>query len=62
MKYERKIVKSYIDANKLMKMGFICLGVETNIKDTSKLIFWFKNTKELNEVLQKISDNFKKNN
>ncbi len=33
MNYKRKIVKSYIDADKLMKMGFICLGVETNIKE-----------------------------
>jgi|GEM_PF-4101624 len=39
MKYERKIVKSYIDADKLMKSGFVCLGVETNINDPSKLIF-----------------------
>lgn len=62
MRYERKIVKNYIDADKLMKIGFVCLGVETNIKDPSKLIFWFQNTKELNEALQNISNSFKKTN
>lgn len=61
MRYERKIVKSYIDADKLMKLGFVCLGVETNIKDTAKLIFWFKNTEEINKVLEEISNTFKTN-
>lgn len=61
MRYERKIVKSYMDADKLMKLGFVCLGVETNIKDTTKLIFWFKNTEEINKVLEEISNTFKTN-
>jgi hypothetical protein len=61
MRYERKIVKSYIDADKLMELGFVCLGVETNIKDTTKLIFWFKNTEEINKVLEEISNSFKTN-
>ncbi|ACD24490.1 hypothetical protein JW813_11485 [Clostridium botulinum] len=61
MNYKRKIVKSYIDADKLMKMGFICLGVETNIKDNSKLIFWFDNNEEINKILDEISNHFKQN-
>lgn len=57
--YENRIVKSYIDADKLMKLGFVCLGIETNIQDSTKLIFWFKNTRELNKALQEISNSFK---
>lgn len=61
MKYERKIVKSYIDADRLMKMGFRCLGMDKNIHDNTKLIFWFENTKEVNDALSEISRSFKNN-
>ena len=39
-----KVVRHFIDADKLMKMGFICRGVDRNKYDRSKLIFLFDNT------------------
>ena len=50
-----KVVRHFIDADKLMKMGFICRGVDRNKYDRSKLIFLFDNTKELNEALSTFS-------
>ena len=50
-----KVVRHFIDADKLMKMGFICRGVDRNKYDRSKLIFLFDNTKELNEALNTFS-------
>lgn len=50
-----KVVRHFIDADKLMKMGFICRGVDRNKYDRSKLIFLFDNTKELNEALSAFS-------
>ena len=41
-----KVVRHFIDADKLMKMGFICRGVDRNK---------FDNTKELNEALSTFS-------
>ena len=50
-----KVVRHFIDADKLMKMGFICRGVDRNKYDRSKLVFLFDNTKELNEALNTFS-------
>lgn len=58
---EKKIVKSWQDADRLMRMGYICLGVDRNVHDRKQLIFWFEDTPELRMELQKMLDSRRKN-
>lgn len=62
MKYEKKIVKNYTDANRLISLGFRCLGINIDKKDKSKFIFWFENSEEVNNVLKDISEKIKEEN
>ena len=62
MRYERKIVKNYTDADRLMKLGFQCLGVNINTKESGKLIFWFENSEAVNQALREISEEIKREN
>ena len=50
-----KIVKNYIDADRLIKDGFICCGIDRNIKEKSKLVFFFKYSEELISKLKDYS-------
>ena len=45
------IVKDYIDADRLMKEGYICKGVDRNKDDRKRLIFFFDYSEELKERL-----------
>ena len=56
---EKKIVKNYIDADRLIKDGFICRGIDRNIKEKSKLVFFFDYSEELINKLKYYSDNKK---
>ena len=55
----KKIVKNYIDADRLIKDGFICRGVDRNINEQGKLVFFFDYTNELINKLKYYSDNKK---
>lgn len=57
----KKIVKYYPDADKLMRMGFMCLGVDRNVYNKSELIFWFEDTPQLRAELEKML-NSRRNN
>ena len=50
---KKKIVHSYIDADRLIHDGFICHGIDRNIKDNTKLVFFFDYT---NEVINKLKE------
>ena len=50
---KKKIVHNYIDADRLMKDGFICRGTDRDIKDNTKLVFFFDYT---NEVINKLKE------
>lgn len=56
---EKKIVKNYIDADRLIKDGFICRGVDRSIKEIGKLVFFFDYSEELINKLKEYSDNKK---
>lgn len=43
----KKIVKNYIDADRLIKDGFICCGIDRNINEHGKLVFFFDYSEEL---------------
>lgn len=49
----KKIVKNYIDADRLIKDGFICRGIDRNIKDNTKLVFFFDYS---NDVINKLKE------
>ena len=49
----KKIVKNYIDADRLIKDGFICRGIDRNIKEQGKLVFFFDYT---NKVINKLKE------
>jgi hypothetical protein len=59
--YKNKIVKSYRDANELIQRGFICNRIDKDRYNSKRLIFFFENTKELNEALNSISQEYKTN-
>ena len=50
---EKKIVHNYIDADRLIHDGFPCLGIDRDIKDNTKLVFFFDYT---NEVINKLKE------
>lgn len=50
-----KIVKNYIDADRLIKDGYICRGIDRNIKEKGKLVFFFDYSDELIEKLKEYS-------
>lgn len=56
---KKKIVHSYIDADRLIKDGFICRGIDRNIKDDTKLIFFFDYSNELINKLKEYETNKK---
>ena len=56
---EKKIVKNYIDADRLIKDGFICRGIDRNINEHGKLVFFFDYSEELINKLKYYSDNKK---
>ena len=49
----KKIVHNYIDADRLIKDNFTCRGVDRDIKDNTKLVFFFDYT---NEVINKLKE------
>lgn len=55
----KKIVKNYIDADRLIKDGFICRGIDRNIKDNTKLVFFFDYTDEVINKLKEYESNKK---
>lgn len=55
MKY--KIIKNYIDANRLMKDGFYCKGVDRNRDEKGNLVFFFDYSDELIDKLIYYSNN-----
>jgi hypothetical protein len=50
---DKKIVHSHIDADRLINDGFICRGIDRNIKDNTKLVFFFDYT---DEVINKLKE------
>lgn len=56
---KKKIVHSYIDADRLIQDGFICRGIDRNIKDDTKLIFFFDYTDEVINKLKEYETNKK---
>lgn len=54
IQYKKKIVKNYIDADKLIKEGFICKGIDRNICDKTQLVFWFDNSPKLIKRLKEL--------
>jgi hypothetical protein len=56
---EKKIVHSYIDADRLIHDGFPCIGIDRDIKDDTKLVFFFKYSKELIDKLKYYTENKK---
>ena len=55
MKY--KIVHNHLDANRLIKEGYICRGIDRDIKDNKKLIFFFDYTDEIIKKLIEYKNN-----
>lgn len=56
---EKKIVHSYIDADRLIHDGFTCIGIDRNIKEKGKLVFFFDNTSEVINKLKEYEGNKK---
>lgn len=45
------IIKNYIDADRLMKDGHFCKGVDRNKDDRKQLVFFFDYSEELKDKL-----------
>lgn len=61
MRENLQIVKNYIDANELLKMGFTMSRVSRDLDDTNRFIFFFKYEAGIKETLKKISLRYKNN-